>query len=598
MAEKNLDTATAGARDAGGPSQKPSRLAALRGSRWLPLVCALVALLPILVVCLVQPPVYAMLVDDCEQNLYARGQFVSEPSSLLMPYSLAPVSVPLGLLYQALPQVPWYPLVLLALIWATFYVVFTRAARSRLSDPMWLSAWMVMLACEIVSLFYFTYTVVAFLAVAAGLVLLLDRAAFERPRGVRASDVAGLALVFFGYALRPESGQAAFVIFCPFAVWVLARNRNLGSILRGVAAVACVVAATVIGQVAYSVTPGWEDYPAYLEAGRSTLDYPPLSTEEIRAIAPELSEADAQMLGDWMFADTDVFPASLFERLGSERPHFSLDYLIDSLKAKTTYAMLGLMALTAVLAWLVMRDVGAGRGAYVLAFSVVAMLLVSCLVLAVRSRPRLHVVIPLAIVTMMALLVCAHAPAGARGSHLSAARSAGLLSGAARRVVPAAVGVFCLAVCAGFWWIQVRPEQAKLTAPTTVATREYVEEHPDQLIVLNLMRSINYYGAGNVFEFDGWEYPENAISTGGWQYLTGPWSAAMERLGLNEGTPLIDLVDREDAVMIVQDMYLPEIVAYLSEHAGADVEAQVVEDLGGGYVAVDSRVLVVRFQTA
>lgn len=577
------------------PSGRPAGIVA----RWrslgrLSLACLLVALVPVVVICLVQPPVYAMLIDECVQELYARGDFLAAASGMLMPYSLAPVSVPLSLLYGVLPQVPWYVLVLLLLTVASFAVALSSAARSRMSDPVCLAVSIALLAAEVVSLFYFTYTIVAFLTVAAGLSLIVGRASFERPGAPRASDVAALLMIFFGYSLRPESGQAAFVIFAPFAVWVLVRNRVAGSIVRGVLAVACVVLATLIGQVAYDVTPGWEDFSAYLDAGRSSLDYPDLDVAQIQQILPELSENDAEMLNDWMFVDEGTYPVSLFERLSAERPHYSLGYLVSSFGAKTTYAMLALVVAIGVVALLLMRDVRARRDARVLALGVVAMLLASCLLLVMRERVRLHVIIPLTVSTLMALVVCAHAPAAQTAGHL-VSRDQGLLAGRARVVVPGLVAALCVVGCAGLWWVQVRPEQAKTDAPTTLATADYIREHPDQLIVMNRSQNILYYGAGNVFELEGWEYPSNVLTIGGWERETAPWKEFLERWGLSSEHTLTDLVDRDDAVMIVQDYDLPQIELYLSEHTGESVRAETVEDLGPGLRATDRRILAVRF---
>lgn len=569
------------------------RLSSLRAHRLAPLGCAILALVPILAICLVQPPVYSMLIDECVQELYARGDFLATASGMLMPYSLAPVSVPLGLLYAALPQVPWYPLMLLALTEVGFAIAYTAALRSRASDPVCASFMAVLVACEVISLFYFTYTIVAFLAVASGLMLLLARAAFDRPGRPRPSDVAGLLLVFFGYALRPESGQAAFVLFAPFAVYVLVCNRNAGSIVRGALAVLCVVLATAVGQVAYDATPGWEGFTAFLDAGRSSLDYPDLDAVQIQEILPELSENDAEMLNDWMFTDEGVYPTTLFERYSAARPHYSLGYLVNSFAAKTTYAMFALVAAMGVVAWITMRDLRAPQRIWVLAFGIIAMLLASCILLIMRERVRPHVIIPLVITTIMALITCAGAPAEAAG-HFKRAPG-GVFRGKLAAAFPAAVCVVAAVACAGFWWIQVRPEQAKLTAPTVTATRAYIEEHPDQLIVMNRSQNILYYGAGNVFDLERWEFPENVLTIGGWERETGPWKDFLARWDLSADATLTDMVDRPDAVMIVQDYDLPQVELYLSEHTGETVTSEVLEDLGPGLRATDRRIVAVRF---
>ena len=135
-----------------------------------------------------------------------------------MPYSLAPISVPLSLLYRLLPQLPWYPLMLLILIGASWSISLIQVMRSRMNDPLCLSLVTIFLACDVISTMYLTFTIVSFLTVSAGLMLLVGRSAFARDPRVHASDVVGLVLIVLGYALRPESGQVAFVLFSPVRI--------------------------------------------------------------------------------------------------------------------------------------------------------------------------------------------------------------------------------------------------------------------------------------------------------------------------------------------------------------------------------------------
>ena len=118
--------------------------------------------------------------------------------------------------------------------------------------------------------------------------------------------------------------------------------------------------------------------------------------EEVRAIAPELSEEDVALLHEWMFIDEDVFGIDFFSRYGEAREHISLDNARDALGAKTTYALIGLTAAMAACAWALTGDIGRRDGVCLLAFGVVLMLLVSCVLLILRARVRVHVVMPLA----------------------------------------------------------------------------------------------------------------------------------------------------------------------------------------------------------
>lgn len=322
------------------------------------------------------------------------------------------------------------------------------------------------------------------------LMLLAGGAAFIRGPRVHASDFVGIALVVLGYALRPESGQVAFVLFSPFALWVLAADGNVASILRMLAAMLGVVLCVVVGQVAYRSTPGWETYPDYLSAGRQSLDYSDLSVEEVRSIAPELSEEDIALLHEWMFIDEDVFGIDFFSRYGEAREHISLDNVRDALGAGTTYALLGLAVTMALFAMVVTGDIGRGRGVRLLASGVVLMLLVSCALLILRVR--VHVVIPLVFCTLMSLSMCAHAPAASSiGAHVGVSEGRGPHGG---WVASLLVLTICASVvsCFGFWAVVVRLLRSQSDAPVVDAVADYVEGHPDELVVFARTQTLLY----------------------------------------------------------------------------------------------------------
>ncbi len=586
-------------------------LAEFRTSRWVVPCDALIAFAPIVLVCALQAPMYPMSPDEQMQALYASGRYLASGPNWLMPYSLAPISVPLSLLYRLLPQLPWYPLMLLILIGASWSISLIQVMRSRMNDPLCLSLVTIFLACDVISTMYLTFTIVSFLTVSAGLMLLVGRSAFARDPRVHASDVVGLVLIVLGYALRPESGQVAFVLFSPFALWVLAANRNVASISRmfaavlGVAlcvgvgqaayrstpgwetypdylaagrrsldypdlpveevrAIAPVALCVGVGQAAYRSTPGWETYPDYLAAGRRSLDYPDLPVEEVRAIAPELSEEDVALLHEWMFIDEDVFGIDFFSRYGEAREHISLDNARDALGAKTTYALIGLTAAMAACAWALTGDIGRRDGVCLLAFGVVLMLLVSCALLILRARVRVHVVMPLAFCAMMSLVMCAHAPvASSIGVHARVSERGGS-RGSRGMALPIAALLFSVVACGGFWAVVVRPLRAQAAAPTVAAVADYVEENPDQLVVFARTQTL-LYPSYDAFSFERWSYPENVLQVGGWMSHTAPWRDFLERHDLSLGSTF---ADSDTAVPFVRCLFIRALVLSRERVAG------------------------------
>lgn len=571
-------------------------LAEFRTSRWVVPCGALIAFAPIVLVCALQAPMYPMSPDEQMQALYASGRYLASGPNWLMPYSLAPISVPLSLLYRLLPQLPWYPLMLLILIGASWSISLIQVMRSRMNDPLCLSLVTIFLACDVISTMYLTFTIVSFLTVSAGLMLLVGRSAFARDPRVHASDVVGLVLIVLGYALRPESGQVAFVLFSPFALWVLAANRNVASISRMLAAVLGVALCVGVGQAAYRSTPGWETYPDYLAAGRRSLDYPDLPVEEVRAIAPELSEEDVALLHEWMFIDEDVFGIDFFSRYGEAREHISLDNARDALGAKTTYALIGLTAAMAACAWALTGDIGRRDGVCLLAFGVVLMLLVSCVLLILRARVRVHVVMPLAFCAMMSLAMCAHAPiASSIGAHARVSERGGS-RWSRGMALPIAALLFSVVACGGFWAVVVRPLRAQAAAPAVAAVADYVEENPDQLVVFARTQTL-LYPSYDAFSFERWSYPENVLQVGGWMSHTAPWRDFLERHDLSLGSTFADLADRDDVVTVVADGKVDVIRAYLEDQTGRGVEVEVLEDLGPGLIDTSSRIVACRFES-
>lgn len=553
------------------------------------LASLLAALVPVLLICLLATPVYPMSPDEQIQQLYASGRFLGAGQQLLMPYSLVTISAPLSLLYALLPAVPWYALTLLALIVASFAVAWDKALRSRMSARLCVVTLSVLVVLEVISTLYLTYTIVAFLAVGAGLMLALGRAAFDEPGGVHATDVSGMALVVAGYSLRPESGLAAIAVFAPFAIWVLVRNRNAGSIVRGIVVVALVGVCALAGRFAYDHTPGWEGFSAYLDAGRSALDYPDLPAEAVRSVEPSLTDNDVDVLYNWLFADDDVFGTEFFERLGQGVDHLGLTNLASSLRAKTTYLMLALVALVGAYAWALVRDLDAGRGA--LAAGIVLMLLVSAGMLVLRARVRLHVVIPLVVMGVFALVSLAAGSEEPVGRHAAARLPR---AGGCPVWLSAACVVLALAVCGGFWLKVARPLTVRAGSPTIEVARSYVDENPDQLVVFGRSQTLMFAGS-NALTFESWDYPDNMLPIGGWENHTAAWRSFLARWGIEDNDVLQQLPERSDMVAVLQPEKMELIRTYLSEHCGRTVRADVVRDLGPGAADPSVDVYVYRF---
>lgn len=579
-------------------------------------LAAILAVAPIIVLCVIHAPVYATPPDDFVQELFARGQFMAAESGGLMPYSLVLVSAPLSALYHVAPGVPWYALTLLALIAISFAIAWREVLSLGLGKQGIMAVGAVIVLFEAIFTWYFTYTMVAFLTIAAGLLLIVPRACFSGSRDAahrleataadnnddatarpRLADTGGLALVAIGFSLRPESGMAALAVFAPFAVWVVARNRRAAAFIRGALVIAVVAASWGAGQLAYRTAPGWEGFSDYLDAGRKVLDTQHLSVDEARAAAPQLSENDVEVLFDWDFVDHDVFGTSVFEQVGSRVSTYGADHLIASLKAKITYLLIGLAAIFALIVAFVCRELRLKGSVRILAASVALMVLIDLMLIVMRGRPRLHVVIPVVATSVFALIACARGPRRHVGRH--AARVAGGAT-APRFSLPSYAGpvvvsLVCIIGFTGFYLTSIRPLQRRTEGlPFASAAQAYVDSHPDEVVTF-LHSQATWFSVEDAFASSAWKCPDNVMFVGGWESETLPWATALKRWGLDEGSPLLSMASRGDMVAVAQPDVAKLMETYLREHVDDAVRAVKVEDLGPGAVTSDM-LAVYRFE--
>ena len=562
-----------------------------RLSVWEMLAAFLLAFVPAVLLCMIHAPVYATPPDDFVQELFLRGQFQAG-SSTLAPYTLVFVSAPIAALYKISAHVPWYAMTLLLCIVISFGILWASVLRLRLSRAWLAIVGAVVLASEIICVWYFTYTIVAFLTLGAGLMLIMPRAVFGDAGKPAVADFFGLLLVAVGFSLRPESGVAALAVFAPFLVYALVRSRRAGTLLRALAVIFVIGACYAGGQIAYRTTPGWEGFSSYLDAGRKVLDTKEMSVEEVQAVAPELSENDIAVLYDWDFVDHDVFGTGVLKRIATAVSTYSLPHFLTSLKAKITYLLLAIVILLGIAACILVRVQSNERPVRMLAYGVVAMSFVNYSLIVMRGRPRLHIVIPIAIVALMALIVCCQGPRERHGRYDSSV-STGLSSPTHARVASAGVCILCALGLAGFWYASVRPLQNRLTLPYATNVGEYVQENQDTLVVFAHTQAAWFSGT-DAFASASWECPENVLFVGGWESETGSWDETLQRWDLSDGAPLQALATRDDMVLVATKSVAKLYERYLQEHVSAEVSMKKIEKLGSG-AASSSEVCVWSF---
>lgn len=216
--------------------------------------CLFIAFIPVLLICIFTMPAFSTI-DDAIQAMYPEGVYYGQTSYLML-YTLAPVSVPLGILGKMFPDLPVFALCQLLLIVLSTAAMLHLVSKGTDRPSIRVSHTAMLIACESFLTTYLNYTAVAFVVTASGLSLLVVNALSKQIPHITKQDIAGFFLVFLGTSLRPESGFATFVLFVPFILWVFIHERHMPSILRGIAAGIAAILAYAIGMAAYLITPG------------------------------------------------------------------------------------------------------------------------------------------------------------------------------------------------------------------------------------------------------------------------------------------------------------------------------------------------------
>ena len=531
--------------------------------------CLAISFLPVLFICIFATPAF-YTVDDVIQAMYPEGGHYGQTSYLML-YTLAPISVPLGLLGRIFPNLPVFALCQLffIVVSTTFMVRLVSGATNR---PLIKFFYVTLLiACESFLTTYLTYTAVAFALTASGLSLLVTNAINRHIPHATKQDVAGFILIFLGTCLRPESGFSTFILFTPFMLWVLVRNRHIPSTIRGV--VACVSAglAYAIGMAVYFVTPGWQQLPWALKVGRAVIDTPHVDTSKIQEVSPNLSENDVFMLYDWWFGDSSVFSPDVFQKVSTVVKTYSLSNI--PLNGKRSLLLAGVaVILLCCLSWLLTHNIRhMDRSITALQIGIILCFIATLLILALRNRMVDRVIFPLVVTSIYALLAasCGYDTA------IAVTQQRNISTRQVSKVITVSISIICIIFA--FIIPANRYENIRVNANWTSIThdriQEYTSSHHNQVFILGTGTcDESYVQNHNIFEtFKSCQYQTNEILRGGWRIFTDPDDYIFNQKNLDKSHRYGNLINRSDVRLIADEETAYRMLTFLREHYDSQV---------------------------
>ena len=226
-----------------------------------------------------------------------------------------------------------------------------------------------------------------------------------------------------------------------------------------------------------------------------------------------------------------------------------------------------------------MRNIHASSAARALAMGVCVMALASCLLLATRARVRLHVVLPLAMATFMALIACCQAPEAKRGAHYAhrVANQSRSRSRLRHLALPVVVGLCCVGATLGLWFKAVRPTSVQGKSSLSQDYLSYLHETDDMVIQGSAQTA---FIARDALAFEQGAYPANAIVPGGWMVYTAPWQDFLASRGLSDSDLLEQLAQRDDMALVTGEDTAETVREFVEERLGRSVEKRSVRTFG------------------
>lgn len=492
-------------------------------------------------------PIKYALPDDFVQDLFVRGAYYDDPT-LLMPYSYLLFSAPVASLYHALPALPWYPIALIALQVMGFWLAGSVVLNAPVNRATKLVLIGLILLLHLVCCTYFTFTVTAFIATGAGLAQVCSHACFRVQKRLGAQDVLACVLIALGTSLRFETAPACLMIFAPFFIFALIKQRKAKTFGVAALTILCMVAPILVGKVAYQATPGWETFERRANAARSVADWPEISLQQAQEAVPSFSQNDLDMAYEFLFTDTQTFSHATFTALDAQVTSYKPSYALSAILARKSFtaSIVGFWAAALLLGLaLITRARIRGVGARLFVLSPVLMLAAAYALVFLRARLKMHVFLPLLVVCVFALVATTYliylgsmsTPKPNNNAAPDAALNLGTTRGLhdsptlmARALTVVLIGAF-LAVSGVVELKFVRPNLASLHSSASQAATTYVQEHPDQLILFAHNQGL--VTNGSALSFERWSLPTHVIFAGGYEHMTGSWQRFVEANHLN-----------------------------------------------------------------
>ncbi|MCR5430904.1 MAG: hypothetical protein K6E58_06715 [Eubacterium sp.] len=497
--------------------------------------------------------------DDAMMNNIARGFFNGKTDEHLIFINVVFGYLTKGL-YAITNQVNWFGVIYILLILLCVYVIMNVFKKhSNL-----LLAFVAGLLIECLCIYWFTFTVIAYVCVLTGVIKLVDYLTSKDEKYKTWNVVLVVVLFVFAYVLRDSSFISGFLVLLPLLIFNFKKIEDKKKLLVLAPVVICILCCFVLNKFAYSSNM-WKDYTKFNTLRSEVIDHPVSEYKEAKDFYKSIgySENDLYCATHWCFGDKTVFSPKNYKKIIKNTP-FSTRYCV-SLKQlwslRRYYVKFALIFGLSAVALILIAALTILKGKKLCYILQVLFGIGFVMVTIFINKPITRVVIPMLILTMFALVYMYVTDESEKAINFKKYYT---------RVVVVVFAVMSVAfiykTVTNAIELNNRNEKAK-------EVYAYVKDHADSLYLCQAKERLLYNKP--VMEMVGSDICENVMQTGDQDIYNNCYYDQLNNLGVKKKDTnrlLMNLINRPKTYLIVDEKEEPKIKEmvnrFLWEHSG------------------------------
>lgn len=277
------------------------------------------------------------MADDYIMNTISAGFNTGNPNEHIV-FINGIYGVVVKCMYKFIPEINWFGVgYIITMLLCIYCLMMVISKKKDGYIPL-----IVVVIIETVSLLWMTFTVIAYLCVVTGIIILADvNFDCKQNNRYKIKMVIALLVEFLGITFRADAFFSGIILCVPLLVWFINKKNAKKYLFFFMMLVLLFVLSKVTDNV-INDSRTMKEYKSYNTARSNVLDFPMKGNKEINGI----SETDYKLLEKWVLSDKEVFSESLFKDISkqmniTEKYNFNfINIVIQMLKLKECWFFL------------------------------------------------------------------------------------------------------------------------------------------------------------------------------------------------------------------------------------------------------------------